>query len=472
MHSANTPNTDSAASAGLPAVGRAFSLDQCELTGEHVSIAFNAFDEDGEGAILDAWDRRRVERAAAAAGAREQRAAADASPLSSAALRGLHPASNTGCVKPSPSDTDSKTQVVEFHLDYLSLTVFASGAEDVHELGERLGCIIGRLWERFAPTPPAWFDRGAAAHWSSIVCGPPGVSIKCPRDPDAAYVCIELKGEAFTWLMSEDVLSLAAELDLAKMEGLVKRYHATRVDLAFDHVGIDPQTMQEWFDGGCCKSRGVPENQWYSNAEGQTCYIRSGPRVLRLYNRRGYNRLELELKEQYARECLDALLGLPCSAWAAHAVGRIRPLADFVDRSSSDRISRCSLLPAWASLVGDVNPVRLLPRKRPDINSTPAGKMNSKLARVRRALFVLRSACSTPEEFHRIIDHAAERYRLEKHQENKGRDAVEVEGLRAWLSFVDGHTDPRELLDVDAMLAELSEDPDSPGGSATSPPPF
>ena len=100
--------------------------------------------------------------------------------------------------------------------------------------------------------------------------------------------------------------------------------------------------------------------------------------------------------------------------------------------------------------------------------------MNTKLARVRRALWVLRSACSTREEFERIIHHAADRYSLEKGAEpaNKGRDAVEVEGVRAWLSFVDGHTDPREVSELDAMLAELAEDPDTGGGLGKSPVPI
>lgn len=365
-----------------------------------------------------------------------------------------HHLSNTWCTKPSVDASDTKNAVlpvVEFHLDYLTIAVHVGSPAEVGEGLERLKSIVGRLWSRFTPGDAAWCDLGPGGFWASRHQGPPGVTILAPRAPDAAYLWLELKGEAFTWLSSSDVLTLESELALARLDGAISRWKCRRIDLAFDHLAISPLQMRAWHDQGATRSKVNKrlQHEWMENEQGRTFYLKSGKnspeRKLRLYDRRGYNRLELELRDDYAEQCFADLLGLSVEAWPAHAAGRLRSLVDFVKPDSADRLSRCDLLPEWADLVSGVDPLRLRPRVKPEISSTPAGKMNLNLQRQARTLSVLRRAVGNDQDFLRIIDHVINRYEkqtqpLQPRAKNAGPDAVKIESLRAWIYHVDGFT--------------------------------
>src|SRR5690349_12605539 len=61
----------------------------------------------------------------------------------------LHPLSNTGCITPHPPHSPS-SQPVEFHLDYLSLTIHSGMACDSANLAELVKWILTEhLWSRF-----------------------------------------------------------------------------------------------------------------------------------------------------------------------------------------------------------------------------------------------------------------------------------------------------------------------------------
>lgn len=77
---------------------------------------------------------------------------------------------------------------------------------------------------------------------------------------------------------------------------------------------------------------------------------RSSEHYLRVYDRRGFTRVELELKGTMARAFRDALLSDE-TVFKRTSVGILRQFVDFVDAGATTNISRAPLLPAWAAFM-------------------------------------------------------------------------------------------------------------------------
>ena len=86
--------------------------------------------------------------------------------------------------------------------------------------------------------------------------------------------------------------------------------------------------------------------------------------------------------------------------------------------------------------------------------------MNTKLQRLGRTLYLLQQSCS-PDEVQRILQHAADKYRLGRgsEQANAGKDAVEIEGIRAWRNFIDGNNNPADLDDALERILDTDSPP-------------
>ena len=367
----------------------------------------------------------------------------------------LHPLSNTGCITPSSTGADPLPPVL-FHLDYLRLTVHASVFSTRRDVAECLMWLLSeKVWPRFSANDLSeWVNAGPGGHWAERWKLLPGVTICVPRDDDARWVSLELSGEAFTWCSSADLREFMAWIERAVGEGIIGKFKATRVDLALDHVQISPLEMRGWIEAGSARSKGFarckngkPDHRWFENGDGSTCYLQAGPRLVRLYDRRGYNRLELQLEEQHAAECFGDLWHLPADQWAVHAVARLRGFVDFVDPSSSPRIERAALLPKWADLVQHTTPARLRPRERVESSATPAGRFNVRSQRMQKTLAQILHAFGE-EKFQRYCMNLA-RSGAEKLEP---LDRLDAEALRSWEHFVD-HL--RDNDDPDGDLGKL-----------------
>ena len=133
----------------------------------------------------------------------------------------------------------------------------------------------------------------------------------------------------------------------------------TRFDIAIDHCPFSPRTVFDAMDRGDFRSKSRP-GAWYPDTgTGSTVYLGSkkSDKQLRVYDRRGPTRLELQFRRIPAFVlCMEAIL---CSSdeWPAHAVGVVRSMVDFVDRKSN--ATQSPLLPWWEEFIGAAIEVRL-----------------------------------------------------------------------------------------------------------------
>ena len=323
---------------------------------------------------------------------------------------------------------------VQFHLDYLTLTVFTTTGESASGSAATIKQILEeRIWNRYSHRPLEWRNIGPARLWSCIDQGPPGVSVRTPKDDASQWTSVEFKGEAFTWLTSEDVLQFTAELSTEKAFGSIDRWHASRIDFAFDHVALSPRWLLKNIENGSLRTKaGKLDHQLFVNAQGETTYLgKKALRQVRLYDRRGFNRFELELHDIYARQAFATLEKLPIVTWPAAAIGYIRSLCDFVNPASASRLSRCELLPEWEEFVGTTAIQRIERRGPATSNTTPAGSFNFRLKRASTLLAQVRHALGR-DDYLRLIDTIALKATL------NGAQTAEADDLKEWTHFLDG----------------------------------
>lgn len=161
-----------------------------------------------------------------------------------------------------------------------------------------------------------------------------------------------------------------AACELVGLEGLRLLFcnsDLSRVDLAWDGVAFTPREAAGWVrDGNVrCKSKRRKFIEDLGEGDGETLELgsRASERFLRVYDRRGPTRVELELKGEHARGAMSVLLA-ELEELPELALGVLRDFVDFVDASQDANVSRAPLLPSWESFVGAVDRIRLVVRGR------------------------------------------------------------------------------------------------------------
>jgi hypothetical protein len=172
-------------------------------------------------------------------------------------------------------------------------------------------------------------------------------------------ILVWVPGKACEYLGDAGVWATRSYLDLK----------LTRLDLAWDRVGVSPYLLRDSFKASQYSSR-VRANscKWIEDGDGfQTFYIGSGHslRTLVCYNRRGYNRLELRLRDDYAQATAQTMEYLyeekdRIEFYLSLVTGYI----DFVDRQVDTNVSRCPRLDWWADFVGSVDKMRFALEKK------------------------------------------------------------------------------------------------------------
>lgn len=163
-----------------------------------------------------------------------------------------------------------------------------------------------------------------------------------------------------------DIPGTACEaLGLAELRALhvALGLQLTRADLAFDDVGFTPRDAAEWVREGNVRCRSqkrkfIEDLGGKGDGETLTLGSRSSSRFLRIYDGRGFTRVELELKEEAARG-FGAILAAELDGFASSALGVLRDFVDFVDAEQDANVSRAPLLPSWEALVGAVERVKV-----------------------------------------------------------------------------------------------------------------
>lgn len=179
-----------------------------------------------------------------------------------------------------------------------------------------------------------------------------------------ADVFVVLPGEVCEWLGLVGVVAVATELGLEP---------SSRLDLAWDLEGASVALFRESWHSGNLVTR-AHRDSWDErrNSEGETFYMgsRQSGRFVRVYDRRGPVRLEMEWKGERAVLLWRRLLAVAESGWSCAALTELRAFLDFRDRSASIHPVLCPLLPWWAEIVaGAGRDAVMLPRERPTLES-------------------------------------------------------------------------------------------------------
>lgn len=172
-----------------------------------------------------------------------------------------------------------------------------------------------------------------------------------PAASNMPAVMVDAPGEACEFLGLESLRTLFCNAELA------------RADLKLDGAPFTPSEMADEVRRGNirCKSqlRHYAEDLG-KDSGGNTLSLgsRSSDRVCRIYDGRGFTRVEVELKGRYARAAKVVLLAEP-EGIPALVVGVLRDFVDFVDTTRDENVSRAPLLPKWEAFAAGSRRVRL-----------------------------------------------------------------------------------------------------------------
>ncbi len=187
-------------------------------------------------------------------------------------------------------------------------------------------------------------------------------------------VMVSIRGEVCEELGISGLVALSALTDLEP---------TIRLDVAWDAEALIPEMFAEAFEAGDVVTRiQRPVNPEtgrvrglvrHSDHEGDTVDLgsRSSERFLRLYDRRGSCRVELELKKRRSVALWRRLVALHDeAAWGMEALAELRAFIDFRERSEGVHVDRCELLPWWAEFcVGAARRSTVIPRKVPTLET-------------------------------------------------------------------------------------------------------
>lgn len=182
-------------------------------------------------------------------------------------------------------------------------------------------------WGRFMYKRQHVLSHGIRIYFEPATLNMPPVLVDCP-------------GEACDVLGRE------------RLQVLFCNSQLTRHDIAFDHAPFSPRQVATWVREGNIRCRAQKRKfneDLGNNQDGETVYIgsRQSSQLLRVYDARGFTRVELELKGNMARESLQLLLA-PAEEFIAKSVGVLREFVDFVDTSVDQNVSRAPLILLWS----------------------------------------------------------------------------------------------------------------------------
>lgn len=183
-------------------------------------------------------------------------------------------------------------------------------------------------------------ERGGYGYGSSASVG--GASVYW--SPGRADVFVVLPGEVCELLGVPALVALATDLDLEP---------SSRLDLAWDVEGVAVvQVVEAWKVGNVVTRAHRDSWQDHQNAEGRTFYMgsRSSGRMVRVYDRRGPTRFEMEWKGERAVSLWRRLLASSGYWWSMAAMSELRAFVDFRERAEGVNPQRCPLLPWWDEL--------------------------------------------------------------------------------------------------------------------------
>ena len=217
-----------------------------------------------------------------------------------------------------------------------------------------VGDVLSRLQDLTGIDPVA-MPRGARGYRVVHRLGPVVVFSEGNEDMG---VSVEVEGEGCELLGFDGLTSLWADLDL----------RISRIDLAADGAPFTPaESWAAWTAGQVrtkvkASTRATAGREawrsgaWMQNAEGDTATFGSprSNRLVRVYDRRGTTRVELQVRKEAAEAVASDVFLRPVEELPRAILGHIRAFVDFVDVEADSNIGRAPLLPFWDAFCGHV----------------------------------------------------------------------------------------------------------------------
>ena len=261
---------------------------------------------------------------------------------------------------------------IDFHLDYVAMRVWG----DV-PLDQIFSLVADELYGD--PDPALFVDQehGTKRH-DRLYIGLSGVvamtgegmdpyedrvrDVPCEPKP---FVEFQMKSEAFTWFDETQLRDVVRRL----WGELGCNVSCSRLDLAWDYCRFTVEQVRDAVEVGNVRTFAQQASYLVGRSlkgpekgqESSTVYIgncRQSDRSLRVYNRRGFVRSELQLRGKRAHAAWREMMHR--NGGEFHARGMLLDFVNFIDRSDSANIGRCELLPWWAEFVEGVKRVRLV----------------------------------------------------------------------------------------------------------------
>lgn len=281
---------------------------------------------------------------------------------------------------------------IQISIHWLEITFFSSPRKPVTEfMNVYLPWHMGDDYR--------WEDdftlRGSTGrHYGAIYDGPDGVVLYAyPRTGN--HCSLQISGSAIEKLGQDSLFRLLEAYqsyysEERDCEDSKFHWQCTRIDIAFDNVPFTPAMCRDSWLAGNVRTRSHPDSyDWRSNAEGDTFYMgkRISGRLIRVYNRRGPVRLELELKKKFSIPFVRYLAENGFMVLRESAIGVVRDMVDFIDIESDSNKSRTVLLDWWSRFVGDVERIRFSRLSREDSASEEEIRLRLFYNRMRPTLY-------------------------------------------------------------------------------------
>ena len=283
----------------------------------------------------------------------------------------------------------STNRGVTVSIHWLSITYFVNIVVAMtHFLKEFLG---EEIEDELEWSEYFYASEHGARGYRALYFGPEGIRLY--GYPHTGQHChLEIPGKVIEKYGNQKVIDYLKSLKEQDYE-----WRCKRVDIAFDYCPFTPLECYEAWQRGDVHSKCHRNSwDWRENADGRTLYIgsRMSDRFIRIYDRRGFTRLELEFKNRWSENFARVITEIEPDQWIKQCIGY---LIDFIDFNTSDPSSCVSW---WEKFIDEAPSIKLDVSK--STNNDPRGKLLNYFDKLIPTLYLLRKGCGM--DINKVID--------------------------------------------------------------------
>ena len=311
------------------------------------------------------------------------------------------------CQDPPVGNTGDK-MTLSVHLHYAQVSIF----KDVESVADVLCREMFSDYVGFDESPLDRFEllEHGAGYYKFVRVGPNGLSISSGNRSGSEETAVRFSGETFDVFGDE-----AFQRFIRSVHDAGWRWHLSRVDNAFDGVDFSPVKVFRAILRGDVRSASeratlkLMHTPLGDDAGSTVNFGRRGSdNFLRVYDRRGFTRVEHELRGEKAKMFGLVLVANSVEYYRTAAMGGLRQFFDLVDRGSSSNVGRRKLLGWWSSFVGNVGRLRVnlsnTINRLSEAREVSVGEVAAKVKRIMRSAATLFDVLGVEKFVELVID--------------------------------------------------------------------